>query len=129
MKIADHLDDFLDCLDIESSRVEPTCLSDIVGFVKTRREVNPITMFARNNGDSSNYLFDLCEAFIENIDEGTDLYLAALFVIASELDDDRYTRLASRASRELQEYRWSAAMAASYLLSKEVNNASVCISA
>jgi hypothetical protein len=50
----------------------------------------------------------------------SDIQLAGLLVIVADVDSDLYNELVSSTSDGVSDYHWSRAMAASYLIQKEV---------
>lgn len=127
MRIADLLDNLLSDLE----EFEPESLSQIVRFVRKHDDFGRITMLARNVDRSADFLYEQCvfshQAVCQRIETQTaDIQFAALLYIVAEMDYtteiDRWENLLSSASKESGEYHWSRAMAASYLLHKEVSS-------
>lgn len=134
MKISLYLDDLLE--DLEEFR--PGSLSDICRFVKGYEHYKPIIMLASNSDRSSLYLYGLGICLIQGVCSRSDwdiadVQLAAVLVLIGETYGshhvDRYDKLLSSASLESGRYHWSRAMAASYLLHREVTNERLCQSA
>jgi hypothetical protein len=119
MKISLYLDDFLE--DLEDFK--PATLSDISRFVKSHEHFKAIVMMASNSERSSLYLYDLAVCLTQ---EDADIELAAVVVLIGETygshNTERYDKLLSSTSVGSGRYHWSRAMAASYLLHKEVTS-------
>lgn len=127
MRVLDLVDNLLSDLE----EFEPRSLSHIVRFVRTHDDFGRITMLARNVDRSADLLFEQCvfshQGVRQRVDTQTaDIQFAALLYIAAEMDYTteigRWENLLSSASKETDEYHWSRAMAASYLLHKEVSS-------
>ena len=124
MKIAQAINSLL--LDLDS--FQPKTLSDIVFFVKKHNSFGKITMLGRNLDESREYLHKQClylSVFLWfNPNPKTDLQLAALLclgsLIDSSLETKTFEKLLSRTSRKTDTFKWSRAIATSYLLHQEV---------
>lgn len=108
---------------------EPNSLTSIVDFVISHNEYNTITMFVRNSRRSARYLLDECELLISELNKTSDIQLAGLLVILAAVDGHIFEEMVSRTFQGIGEYNWSRAMAASYLIHKEVLSETVCKSA
>lgn len=123
MRIEDLLDNLLSDLE----EFEPESLSQIIRFVRKHDDFGRITMLVRNVDRSADLLYEQCvfshQGVRQRVETQTaDIQFAALLYIAAEMDYtteiDRLENLLSSASKESDEYHWSRAMAASYLLHK-----------
>jgi hypothetical protein len=117
-EILEHLEEF-----------KPETLSGIVDFVKNHNQYNTIVMLIRNGSKSRQYFLDQCSSLRENNNPFSDVQLAGLLVILAEINTELATDWASRISKGSGNYKWSSAMAASYLIQKEVVDETVCKSA
>jgi hypothetical protein len=116
MKINPCLDNLIE--DLES--FEPNTLSDIVDFVRNYEDYSKITMLARNIVRFAKYLLNQCLMLVSEENPISDIQLAGLLVIVADVDSDLYNELVSSTSDGVSDYHWSRAMAASYLIHKEV---------
>lgn len=116
MKINPCLDNLIE--DLES--FEPGTLTDIVTFVRNHEDYSKITMLARNSARFAKYLLNKCLLLISEENPISDIQLAGLLVIVADVDSDLYNELVSSTSNGVGDYHWSRAMAASYLIHKEV---------
>ena len=122
MKIDRFLNNFL----FDISRFEPDTLSSIVSFVRAHSDYNKITMLARNSKKSEECILNRCELLIAENIPLVDVRLAGLFVIMADLNSDLSQEWVSRVSEAMDEYRWSRAMAASYIIYKEILDETIC---
>jgi len=123
------IDSLLDGLLMDLENFEPDTLSSIVRFVRTHDDYNAITMLVRNTKRSARYLLNQCCLLIEEENPISDIQLAGLLVIVADVDGSLYDELCfdvsmrgnvSSTSDRIGEYHWSRAMAASYLIHREV---------
>lgn len=114
------IDSLLDVLLIDLENFEPDTLSSIVRFVRTHEDYNAITMLVRNVKRSARYLLNQCSLLIAENNPISDIQLAGLLVIVADVDSSLYDELVSSTSDGIGEYHWSRAMAASYLIHREV---------
>jgi hypothetical protein len=104
--------------DLES--FEPETLSSIVFFVQSHSDYSKIAMLVRNSRRSAKVLLNECLGLIAENSPISDVQLAGLLVIVAVADNDLYSELVSSTSDGIGNYHWSRAMAASYLIHKEV---------
>jgi hypothetical protein len=116
----------LDCLIEDLETFEPGTLTDIVTFVRNHEDYSKITMLARNSTRFSKYLLNQCLLLVSEENPISDIQLAGLLVIVADANSDLYKELVSSASNGVGNYHWSRAMAASYLIQKEVFGETIC---
>jgi len=116
MKIDTYLGNLL--VDLES--FEPDTLSGIVSFIRTHEDYSTIVMLVSNSKRSAKCLLDQCLLLISDNNSTSDIQLAGLLVIVADVDCDLYDEMVSSTSDGVSDYNWSRAMAASYLIQKEV---------
>jgi hypothetical protein len=116
MKFQSYLNNLL--LDLDS--FIPASLTNIVDFVRNNVNYNKIVIFLQNSSKSKNILIDeLCFLINEN-NPASDVQLAGLFVVIADVDYILFKNVVSSSSGGLDNYKWSSAMTASYLIHQEV---------
>lgn len=104
-------------LDLENFR--PETLTSIVDFVHNHSDYNRILFLVKNSNKASKLLLSICLELIA-YDTLSDVRLAGLLVIVADVDSDLYVELVSSILSGFGNYHWSRAMAASYIIHKEV---------
>jgi hypothetical protein len=104
-------------LDLESFK--PETLTSIVDFVHSHKDYTKILFLVKNSNKSARIFLGICLNLIA-YDILSDVRLAGLLVIVADVDSDLYVELVSSISNGVGNYHWSRAMAASYLIHKEV---------
>jgi hypothetical protein len=109
--------------DLESFK--PDTLSSIVSFVRAHSDYSKITMMVRNSLRSVKILLKTCEILSLENSSISDIKLAGLLVIMADVNIRVCEELMSSASKGIGNSHWSRAMAASYLIRKEVLNETI----
>ena len=116
MKIERYLNNLL----FDISNFTPDTLSSIVSVVREHADYGTIIMLARNSKRSANCVINKCFELRSENDSLIDVRLAGLLVIMADSKIDQDPEWLSSVSERMDKYKWSCAMAASYLIHKEM---------
>jgi hypothetical protein len=115
MKIERYLNNFL----FDISNFIPDTLSSIVSVVREHADYGAIIMLSRNSKRSANCVINKCFELRSENDPLIDVRLAGLLVIVADSKIDQDPEWLSSVSEKMVKYKWSRAMAASYMIHKE----------
>jgi hypothetical protein len=116
MKIERYLNNFL----FDISNFVPDTLSSIVSVVREHVDYVTIVMLTRNSTRSANCVINKCFELRSENDSLIDIRLAGLLVIIADAHINQDPEWLSSVSEVEVKYKWSRAMAASYLIHKEI---------
>lgn len=116
MKIERYLNNFL----FDISNFTPDTLSSIVSIVREHADYGTIIMLSRNSQRSANCVINKCFELVSVNDLLMDVRMAGLLVIVADSKIDQDPEWLSSVSGMMDKYKWSRAMAASYLIHKEM---------
>jgi hypothetical protein len=122
MKIERYLNNLL----FDISNFTPDTLSSIVSVVREHEDYGTIIMLSRNSKRSTNCVINKCFELMSGNDSLIDVRLAGLLVIMADSKIDQDPEWVSSFSELMDKYKWSRAMAASYLIHKEMLDEKLC---
>ena len=98
---------------------KPSTLSQMACDVRASKLYTSISLMVRNSKGSNDYMRLQCYCLLK--EKSSDIGLACLLVILSDLNDSKNNALMSSASKSSDEYYWSRAMASSSLFNEASN--------
>jgi hypothetical protein len=116
MKIERYLNNLL----FDISNFTPDTLTSIVSVVRDHADYGTIIMLSRNSKRSANCVINKCFELVSVNDSLMDVRMAGLLVIVADSNINQDLEWLSSLSEQMDKYKWSRAMATSYLLQKEL---------